>query len=66
MGSTSVSTGCSTRRSNSIHGQFAWYDLQRELMMVGVGSFPQQDGELMMRSLDTLWQGVAGEIERLN
>ncbi len=45
-----------------IHGQFAWYDLSRELMMVGVGSFPQQDGELMMRSLDTLWQGVAGQV----
>jgi hypothetical protein len=43
-----------------IHGQFAWYDLRRELMMVGVGSFSQPDGDLMMRSLDTLWQGVAG------
>jgi len=42
-----------------IHGQFAWFDLRRELMLVGVGSFPQQDGELMMRSLNTLWQGVA-------
>ena len=44
-----------------IHGQFAWYDLSRELMMVGTGSHPQQDSELMMRSLNTLWQGVARE-----
>ncbi len=42
-----------------IHGQFAWYDLTRQLMLVGVGSFPQQDGALMMHSLNTLWQGVA-------
>ena len=42
-----------------IHGQFAWYDLKRQLMLVGVGSFPQQDGDLLMRSLNTLWQGVA-------
>jgi CubicO group peptidase (beta-lactamase class C family) len=42
-----------------IHGQFAWFDLNRTLMMVGMGSFPTQDGDLMMRSLNTLWQGVA-------
>lgn len=45
-----------------IHGQFGWFDLQRELMLVGVGSFPQQDGELMMRSLNTLWLGIASQL----
>jgi CubicO group peptidase (beta-lactamase class C family) len=45
-----------------IHGQFAWYDLNRNLMLVGVGSFPRQDGELMMRSLNTLWQGINDHI----
>jgi CubicO group peptidase (beta-lactamase class C family) len=45
-----------------IHGQFAWFDLRRELMMVGVGSFPSQDGELMMRALNTLWQGVSQQL----
>ena len=46
-----------------IHGQFAWYDLKRELMLVGVGSFPQQSGQLLMRSMKTLWEGVAREFE---
>jgi CubicO group peptidase (beta-lactamase class C family) len=42
-----------------IHGQFAWYDLQRELLVVGLGSYPQQDGVLMMTVLKTLWQTIA-------
>jgi len=42
-----------------IHGQFAWYDLRRELMIVGLGSYPKQDGPLMMKSLQTLWEGIA-------
>ncbi|MCJ8318239.1 MAG: beta-lactamase family protein [Colwellia sp.] len=42
-----------------IHGQFAWFDLSRDLMIVGMGSYPVQDGELMMKSLNTLWQGIA-------
>jgi len=46
-----------------IHGQFAWFDLNREIMMAGVGSYPTQDSELMMRSLNTLWQQVAIEIQ---
>jgi CubicO group peptidase (beta-lactamase class C family) len=41
-----------------IHGQFAWYDLDKDLMMVGVGSYPVQDGNLMMKALGTLWQTV--------
>ena len=45
-----------------IHGQFAWYDLSRDLMIVGMGSYPVQDGNLMMKSLDTLWQGIAQNI----
>jgi CubicO group peptidase (beta-lactamase class C family) len=46
-----------------IHGQFAWFDLIREVSMVGFGSFPQQDGELMMTCLDTLWQTIASAVE---
>jgi len=46
-----------------IHGQFAWYDLSRELMIVGMGSYPVQDGELMMKSLNTLWQGITQSIK---
>jgi len=46
-----------------IHGQFAWFDLKRNLMIVGMGSYPIQDGNLMMRSLNTLWQGIAKAID---
>ena len=46
-----------------IHGQFAWYDLSRQLMIVGMGSYPVQDGNLMMSALDTLWQGIALRVD---
>jgi len=45
-----------------IHGQFAWYDLRRELMIVGLGSYPKQDGPLMMKTLQTLWEGIAAAV----
>ena len=46
-----------------IHGQFAWYDFNRKLMIVGNGSFPKQDGPLMMHSLNTLWQAIAQQYD---
>jgi CubicO group peptidase (beta-lactamase class C family) len=46
-----------------IHGQFAWFDLIREVSVVGFGSFPQQDGNLMMTCLDTLWQTISSAVE---
>ncbi|WNC68839.1 serine hydrolase [Thalassotalea nanhaiensis] len=45
-----------------IHGQFAWFDLSRNLMIVGMGSYPVQDGDLMMKCLNTLWQTIATEV----
>jgi len=48
-----------------IHGQFAWFDLTRNLMMVGNGSFPKQDGRLMMRALKTLWEETANKLDAL-
>ncbi|MFT5450881.1 MAG: CubicO group peptidase (beta-lactamase class C family) [Enterobacterales bacterium] len=45
-----------------IHGQFAWFDLNKELMMVGVGSYPVQDGNLLMRALGTLWKTVSHSV----
>ena len=42
-----------------IHGQFAWFDLERQLLIAGVGSFPSQDGKLMMATLSGLWQTIA-------
>jgi len=48
-----------------IHGQFAWFDLTRNLMMVGNGSFPKQDGRLMMQALKTLWEETASKLDAL-
>jgi CubicO group peptidase (beta-lactamase class C family) len=45
-----------------IHGQFAWYDLNRKLMIVGNGSFPSQSGTLLTQSLKTLWLSIAQQI----
>jgi CubicO group peptidase (beta-lactamase class C family) len=45
-----------------IHGQFAWYDLERKLLLVGFGSYPLQDGQLKMTALNTLWQTIADEL----
>ena len=47
-----------------IHGQFAWFDLIREVSMVGFGSYPQPDGDMMMTCLDTLWQTVTNAVEQ--
>ncbi len=44
-----------------IHGQFAWFDLDNDVFAVGVGSFPQQDGELMMLCLKELWQRISAQ-----
>ncbi|MEM7707371.1 MAG: serine hydrolase [Pseudomonadota bacterium] len=38
-----------------IHGQFAMLDVERELLMVGYGSYPDQVGEVLVTSLLTLW-----------
>ena len=45
-----------------IHGQFAWYDLKRQLLVCGFGSYPRQDGELLMRVLRELWQTIAENV----
>ena len=45
-----------------IHGQFAWFDLQRQQLIAGFGSFPVQDGKLMMATLRTLWQTVSNAL----
>lgn len=45
-----------------IHGQFAWFDLEKDLMVVGMGSYPKQDGPLMMTTLKTLWHTIAEHV----
>lgn len=42
-----------------IHGQFAWYDLNRELMICGYGSYPVQDEPLLNIILNQLWSRIA-------
>ena len=45
-----------------IHGQFAWCDLQHQILIVGVGSYPRQDGTLMMTTLRQLWHTIRDKI----
>ena len=45
-----------------IHGQFSWCDLKNDLLIVGVGSYPKQDGNLMMSVMKTLWNGVTNAV----
>ncbi|GAA4648729.1 serine hydrolase [Kistimonas scapharcae] len=42
-----------------IHGQFVWIDKAQELLIAGLGSYPHQDSHLMLKTLNTLWQGIA-------
>ena len=41
-----------------IHGQTAWFDLDRDLMIVTLGSYPKQDGDLMMSTFKQLWSVI--------
>ena len=45
-----------------IHGQFAWFDLPAELMIVGTGSFPVQVAPTMIDALRQLWNAIAGAV----
>jgi CubicO group peptidase (beta-lactamase class C family) len=45
-----------------IHGQFAYFDLPAELMIVGFGSFPEQVAPLMGQSLHQLWTVVTNVV----
>jgi hypothetical protein len=45
-----------------IHGQFSWCDLKNDLLIVGFGSYPKQDGFLMMSTLKILWQNLADTV----
>jgi len=42
-----------------IHGQFAWFDLHAELMIVGHGSFPIATSPLLTAAQQELWRRVA-------
>lgn len=42
-----------------IHGQFAWFDQNRELMICGLGSYPVQVDKIMTDTMQQLWQTIA-------
>ena len=45
-----------------IHGQFAWFDLERELMVVGYGSFPVPTSPLLTLAQQQLWRRIGEAI----
>lgn len=47
-----------------IHGQFAYFDLPRELLIVGVSSYPTQLDALMTQCLTTLWRAITEAVDR--
>lgn len=42
-----------------IHGQTAWFDLTQDLMIVTQGSYPKQDGNIMMSTFKELWHRIS-------
>lgn len=42
-----------------IHGQFAWFDHDRELMICGYGSYPVQVDPIMINTLQHLWNRIS-------
>jgi len=46
-----------------IHGQFAWFDLRSELMIIGYGSFPVATSPLQTLAQQQLWRRL-GEVLR--
>lgn len=53
-----MDTDCSQLAMLGIHGQFAFIDLERDLLMVGYGSYPTQVGSIMVAAMMSFWQGV--------
>ena len=47
-----------------IHGQTAWFDLNQDLMVITQGSYPKQDGTLMMSSFKALWNGISEHVQK--
>ena len=45
-----------------IHGQYAYIDLPRELMIVGLSSFPDQANPLMIATLQEIWTRITDAV----
>jgi CubicO group peptidase (beta-lactamase class C family) len=46
-----------------IHGQFAWFDLRRALMIIGYGSFPVATSPLLTLAQQALWQRIGAALD---
>ena len=46
-----------------IHGQFAWFDLRAQLMIVGHGSFPVAVSPLLTAAQQELWRRIADALK---
>lgn len=53
-----MNAGCSQIAMLGIHGQFCFIDLERDLLMVGYGSYPSQVDQIMSDSMLSLWDAV--------
>jgi hypothetical protein len=49
---------CTQMAMLGIHGQFAMLDVERELLVVGYGSYPDQVGEVLMTAMLSLWSAL--------
>jgi CubicO group peptidase (beta-lactamase class C family) len=50
---------CTRLAMLGIHGQFAYLDLPRELLIVGYSSYPTQVDLIMVTAMQALWEAVA-------
>ena len=46
-----------------IHGQFAWFDLEHDLMVIGYGSFPVPTSPLLTLAQQQLWRRIGEAVE---
>lgn len=53
-----LDAACSQMAMLGIHGQFAFIDLERELLAVGYGSYPTQVDAILVEALLALWEGL--------
>jgi CubicO group peptidase (beta-lactamase class C family) len=53
-----LDAGCTQMAMLGIHGQFAFIDLDRDLLAVGYGSYPTQVDAILVESLRSLWSGL--------
>lgn len=59
-----IDAACTQMAMLGIHGQFAILDVERELLAVGYGSYPDQVGIVLTESLHTLWSVLCAQFPR--